>query len=205
MQPFNRLDAIAAPLMRDNVDTDMIVRVERLVALRRGEFGPYIFESLRYGPDGEEDPDFILNRSGYRQARILVAGTNFGCGSSRESAVWSLADFGFRCVIAPSFGEIFQTNCIQNGLLPVTLCRAEVERIAEAVEPGVPDARLTVDLEACVISLPNGEGIRFEIDTRSREMLLKGQDAISMTLQDIADIEAYQLRDRTARRWIYEF
>lgn len=205
MQPFDRLEAIAAPLMRENVDTDMIVRVERLVALRRGEFGPYVFESLRYGPDGKEDPDFILNRSGYRQARILVTGANFGCGSSRESAVWSLADFGLRCVIAPSFGEIFQTNCIQNGLLPATVSREEAARIAEAIEPGVLDPRLTVDLEACVVSLSTGESIPFEIDSRSREMLLKGQDAISMTLQDGGDIQAYQVRDRTARRWIYEF
>lgn len=204
MQPFRRLRAVAAPLMRDNVDTDMIVRVERLVALRRGEFGPYAFESLRYEQDGKEVADFILNREPYRKAQILVAGGNFGCGSSRESAVWSLADFGIRCVIAPSYGEIFHNNCIQNGLLPITLPRIEVERIADVVMPGATDPALEVDLEACTIGLPDGHEIAFEVDPRAREMLLEGQDSIALTLRDAGLIDRFQASDKTARPWIYD-
>lgn len=203
MQPFTRLDAIAAPLTRANVDTDMIVRVERLVALRRGAFGPYAFESLRYHADGAENEAFILNQAGYRAAQILVAGPNFGCGSSRESAVWSLWDFGIRCVIAPSFGEIFENNCIQNGLLPITLPHAVVEELAAAVAPGSNTPRLTVDLGDRTVTRPGAAPISFGIDDRARAALLNGWDAIELTLRDEADIVAFQARDQASRPWIY--
>ncbi|CEJ11123.1 3-isopropylmalate dehydratase small subunit [bacterium YEK0313] len=205
MQPFTRLEAIAAPLPRANVDTDMIVRVERLVALRRGAFGPYAFESLRYHADGTENDAFILNQAGYRAAQILVAGPNFGCGSSRESAVWSLWDFGIRCIIAPSFGEIFENNCIQNGLLPITLPHEIVADLAAAIAPGSNTPHLAVDLGARTVTRAGAAPISFAIDDRSRAALLNGWDAIALTQRDEAEIAAFQARDRASRPWIYRF
>src|SRR5579863_8871350 len=146
MEKFTRLTAVAAPLLKRNIDTDVIIRIEKLISLDRAELGPHAFAPLRYRADGSENPDFVLNRPPYRGAQILIAGENFGCGSSREGAVWALWGMGLRCVIAPSFGDIFFNNCFQNGLLPITLDAAMVERLAELVEAsqGQP---LTVDLE----------------------------------------------------------
>lgn len=203
MRKFTRLTATAAPLMQDNIDTDTIVRVERLVALRAGQFGPYLFEGMRYRDGGEENPEFILNLPGYRGAEILVAGANFGCGSSRESAVWSLADFGIRCIVAPSFGEIFRNNCVQNGLLPIQLPAAEVQLIADQIAPGSNRNDLTVDLETGMIAGPDGTVTVFSIDPLSRRILMSGKDAIALTMNMIGDVDAFQASDRKRRPWVY--
>lgn len=199
---FTSVTGVAAPLMRANIDTEVIIRINRLIDHRKGELGPFCFEAWRYGPDGSDNPEFALNRSRYRGAKVLLAGENFGCGSSREHAVWALADFGIRCVIAPSFGDIFFANCFQNGVLPIRLAAAEVERVAAELEQsGVP--ALTVDLESQTIMAPSGRHIRFEIDAERRQALLEGLDEIGMTLRDAGSIDAFHARDRQARPWIY--
>lgn len=204
MTPFTRLTAIAAPLMRQNVDTDVIIRIERLVSLRPGELGPWAFESWRYRPDGSEDPAFLLNREPYRHAKILLAGTNFGCGSSREGAVWALASMGYRCVIAPGFGDIFFNNCFQNGVLPVVLPADAVQSIAEQVAVDPAGRLITVDLEACVVVAPDGGRHPFTVDDLRRDGLLQGLDDIGLTLRRAGEIDAFQARDRRARPWVYE-
>lgn len=198
MQKFEKLAAIAAPLPKANIDTDMIIRVERCAGTPREELGPWAFEMMRYRPDGSEDPAFIFNREPWRAAKILVAAENFGTGSSREMAVWALARMGLRCVIAPSFGDIFQNNCFQNGLLPVRLPAAEVEKLMQlASDPAT--ATFTVDLEAQRI---NG-AIRFEISPRRKRMLLEGLDELGLSLAMEADIAAFQAADRARRPWVY--
>jgi 3-isopropylmalate/(R)-2-methylmalate dehydratase small subunit len=198
MERFARLDGIAAPLPQPNIDTDVIVRVERCARVARGDLGGWAFEAWRYRPDGTEDPDFVLNRHPWRESRILVCGENFGCGSSREMAVWALAGFGVRCVIAPSFGEIFYGNCFQNGLLPIRLPAGAVAQLmARAAEPAT--ARFTVDLERQLVN----ETIAFAVEPLRREMLLAGTDEIGLTLGREADIAAFQAADRARRPWIY--
>jgi len=200
VERFTTLTAIAAPFPRDNVDTDYIIRVERCTGTPKAELGRYAFEMARYMPDGAENPDFILNQPRYRGARILVCGEFFGTGSSREMAVWALAGMGIRCLIAPSFGEIFHGNCFQNGVLPVTLPPATVAALMRrASAPGA--APFTVDLERQTV---NGD-VRFEIGARRRKMLLQGLDEISLTLAIDAKSAAYQAADRERRPWIYMF
>ncbi|GAA0514487.1 3-isopropylmalate dehydratase small subunit [Pigmentiphaga daeguensis] len=203
MTPFTRLESVAAPLLRDNIDTDLIIRVEPLFnGVPRGELGPYCFESLRYRPDGTEDPDFVFNQLATRQARILLAGANFGCGSSREGAVWALLALGVRCVIAPSFGDIFYGNCFQNGLLPVRLPRADVESLAAQARnhPGVP---MTVDLRQCFVAGADGARIGFDIQAQRREALLEGLDPIAQTLKRKHLIDDFQRHDALRRPWIH--
>ncbi|TFZ02901.1 3-isopropylmalate dehydratase small subunit [Ramlibacter henchirensis] len=200
MSPFTRVTGPAAPLPRDNVDTDVIIRVERLAALDRDQLGPYALEALRLRPDGSEDPAFILNQPPFRSAPILLAGANFGCGSSREAAVWALMGRGIRCVIAPSFGDIFFSNCFQNGLLPIRLPLGRVQAIATAAAAGAP---FTVDLQQCTISSPSGEVIPFEIDAQKREALLLGLDEIQLTLRDDESIRAWQHEDQDHRPWAW--
>ena len=202
MEKFTRLTGAAAPLLRANIDTDVVIRINRLIGYKRGELGPFAFEAWRYRPDGSENPDFPLNQPKYRAARILVAGENFGCGSSREAAVWSLVDFGFRCVIAPSFGDIFTMNCFQNGVLSIRLLKEQVERIGAELDAAA-DPAMTVDLKAQTITTPAGTRIAFEIDPDKRQALLEGIDEIGMTLKLDAQIRAHQQRDRGARPWIY--
>lgn len=208
MKPFTVVTSPAAALMLDNIDTDVIVRIERIARLRRGEFAPWAFEALRYRPDGSEDPDFVLNRAPWRQARILVSGANFGCGSSREMAVWAVAGLGIRCVIAPSFGEIFLGNCFQNGVLPIRLPAAAVqrlqERLAEATAQPPQRATLTVDLHRQRIATPWGEAIAFEVEALRRAALLQGLDAIGVTLGKSAAIDAFQARQRAERPWVWQ-
>ena len=200
MERFTTLTAIAAPFPRDNVDTDYIVRVERCTGTPKAELGRYAFEMERYLPDGAENPAFILNQPRYRGARILVCGEFFGTGSSREMAVWALAGMGIRCLIAPSFGEIFYGNCFQNGVLPVALPPATVAALMQrASAPGA--APFTVDLEGQMV---NGD-VAFEIGARRRTMLLEGLDEISLTLAMDAKIAAYQAADRARRPWIHMF
>jgi 3-isopropylmalate/(R)-2-methylmalate dehydratase small subunit len=203
-KPFTKLSAIAAPIMRSNIDTDVIIRIERLVGTSvRGTLGKWAFGSLRYLPDGSENPDFILNREPYRQAEILITGPNFGCGSSREGAVWSLQEMGVRAIIGSSFGDIFFANCFQNGILPIVVNKEVVDGLAAEVEHSQGAGRVSVDLEERTIISPSGERHRFEIDPRRRDGLLRGLDEVALTLQRDAEIRAFQADDRAERPWIH--
>jgi 3-isopropylmalate/(R)-2-methylmalate dehydratase small subunit len=203
-KPFNQLTAIAAPIMRSNIDTDVIIRIERLVGNSiRGTLGKWAFGALRYLPEGSENPEFILNREPYRQAEILVTGPNFGCGSSREGAVWSLQEMGIRAVIGSSFGDIFFANCFQNGILPIVVDKDVVDGLAAEIEFTQGAGRIAIDLEAQTIVSPTGKTHRFEIDPRRREGLLQGLDEVMLTLQRDDDIRAFQAADRAARPWIH--
>jgi 3-isopropylmalate/(R)-2-methylmalate dehydratase small subunit len=195
---FETLAAIAAPFLKKNVDTDLIIRIERCTGMPKEELGKYAFEMVRFLPGGAENPDFVLNQARYRGAQILVCGEFFGTGSSREVAVWALASLGVRCVIAPSFGQIFFNNCFQNGLLAIVLPEATVAALANAA--GAPDVKpFTVDLAAQTI---NGN-VRFEVAPRNKKMLLEGLDEIGLTQAMEPRIAAFQAADRVRRPWIY--
>lgn len=203
-KPFNRLVAVAAPVMHSNIDTDVIIRIERLVGNSvRGSLGKWAFGSLRYLPDGSENPEFILNREPYRRAEILVTGPNFGCGSSREGAVWSLQEMGIRAIIGSGFGDIFFANCFQNGILPVVVSKDVADSFAAEIEATQGAGRVGIDLEAQTITSPSGRSYSFDIDPRRREGLLRGLDEVALTLQRDGEICAFQIADRTARPWIY--
>ena len=204
--------------MLENVDTDVITPMELMVAYGFGKnVGRIAFAPLRYirneqtekdGPDfilhqPKENPEFVLNQEPFRQAKILLAGNNFGCGSSREMAVWAIARMGYRCLIAPSFGEIFFNNCFKNGVLPIVLPRKVVEAFAELSRSGSGETLFTVDLNAAVITSPLGEKIAFEVEATRRKSLLEGLDEIGMTLQRESEIAAFQKRDRKDRPWVY--
>lgn len=200
MKAFTVCEGIAAPILRDNIDTDMIVRIERISQLKRGEFQPWAFEMWRYQADGREDASFILNQQPFRGARIVLSGKNFGCGSSREMAVWALEEFGIRCVIAESFGDIFYNNCLQNGLLPIRLDEAHIAALAAVAQAGQP---LCVDLRARTIAAPGVDTIAFDFPDDKREALLAGLDEIDQTLMLEAGIAAFQQADRARRPWVY--
>jgi 3-isopropylmalate/(R)-2-methylmalate dehydratase small subunit len=203
-KPFNKLTAIAAPIMRANIDTDVIIRIERLVGNSvRGSLGKWAFGALRYLADGSENPEFILNREPYRQAEILVTGQNFGCGSSREGAVWSLQEMGIRAVIGSSFGDIFFANCFQNGILPIIVDKQTAENLAAEIEATQGAGKVSIDLESQTITTPEGKTLRFEIDPRRREGLLQGLDEVLLTLQRDHEIRSFQEADRAARPWIH--
>jgi 3-isopropylmalate/(R)-2-methylmalate dehydratase small subunit len=202
MKAFTQVCARAVPLMRPNIDTDQIIRIERLIDNPRGSLGPWCLESLRYLPDGQPNPQVPPNQARYQSAQVLVAADNFGCGSSREHAVWSLLDWGMRAVIAPSFGDIFYSNCFQMGLLPVRLAAAEVASIAHELETAAEPV-LTVDLHACTVITPKGQVLSFSIEPERRDALLAGLDDIGMTLRLQSAIEAYRAADAIARPWIY--
>ncbi len=203
-KPFNKLTAVAAPIMRSNIDTDVIIRIERLVGNNiRGTLGKWAFGALRYLPDGSENPEFILNREPYRQAEILVTGPNFGCGSSREGAVWSLQEKGIRAIVGSGFGDIFFANCFQNGILPIVIDKEIVDGLAAEVEATQGAGRISVDLEAQTITSPSGQRHNFEIDLRRREGLLQGLDEVALTLQRDDEIRSFQAADRMARPWIH--
>uniref|UniRef100_UPI0035CAF03A 3-isopropylmalate dehydratase small subunit n=1 Tax=uncultured Sphingomonas sp. TaxID=158754 RepID=UPI0035CAF03A len=190
MMPFTTLSGIAAPLLQDNVDTDLIIPGRFLKTVTRTGLGDGLFDSLRRDADGVERRDFVLNRPGFHGATILIAGDNFGCGSSREHAPWALLDYGIRCVIAPGFGDIFFSNSVNCGLLPARMAQADVAALAAAVAPG--GVRLTVDLIAQGVT---GAGDRFfDIPAAARDRLLQGLDPIGETLQDLAAIVAYEMR-----------
>ena len=204
MEKFTVLHAIAAPLLSENIDTDVIIRIERLVGAGRGSaLGRFAFEAWRYRPDGSEQPDFVLNREPYRRARILLAGRNFGCGSSHEGAVWALAQCGIRAVLAPSFGDIFRNNCFQNCVLPVTLAQPVVEAIARQVEAAPEQNQVTVDLTRSVVVAPDGGETPFSIDALRRQALLDGLDDIALTMKRADEIARFQAADRARRPWVY--
>lgn len=201
MTPFTVLSGPAAAIPRNNVDTDLIIRIERMSQLKRGQFAPWTFESLRYASDGQENPDFILNRIPFSAARIVLSGANFGCGSSREMAVWALEDFGIRCVIAESFGDIFYNNCLQNGLLAIKLPHDTIQALCVSCEDGAP---MTVDLHRCTISVGAGLPVSFNVPEENRQALLNGLDDIDRGLALAPQIDAFQQRDRQQRPWMYQ-
>jgi 3-isopropylmalate/(R)-2-methylmalate dehydratase small subunit len=204
MEKFTVLRAVAAPLLRENIDTDIIIRIERLVGTTgRSALGQHAFESWRYRADGSENPEFILNREPYSRAQILIAGRNFGCGSSREGAVWALQQRGIRAVLAPSFGDIFFNNCFQNGVLPVVIEDATIHAIALQVEGDPARNLVTVDLTRQVVVAPDDAETPFRVDPLRREGLLQGLDDIALTQRRSAEMAEFEAKDRARRPWIY--
>jgi 3-isopropylmalate/(R)-2-methylmalate dehydratase small subunit len=200
MQPFTKLSGVAAPLPMGNVDTDMLIPKQFLKTLVRTGLGKSLFFEQRYEQNGSEKPDFVLNKPAYRKARILVAGANFGCGSSREHAPWALLDFGIRCVIAPSFADIFHNNCFKNGILPIALPQAEVDKLMDDAMRGA-NAVVSIDLEKQEIRGPDGGCIKFEVDPFRKQCLLNGWDDIGLTLQHEKDISAFEARRKLSQPW----
>ncbi len=200
MQPFRKHQGKVAPLYRANVDTDQIIPKQFLKKIEKTGFGEFLFNDWRRSAQGVADPSFVLNQPQYSGASILVAAKNFGCGSSREHAVWALADFGFRVVVAPSFADIFANNCVKNGVLTVVLSEPEIEGIARRAAE-VPDYQLTVDLEDCTVRDSQGLAASFQIDDFTRHCLLEGLDDIGLTLQHQAEISAYEARHPVPAAW----
>ncbi|MBT9470562.1 MAG: 3-isopropylmalate dehydratase small subunit [Pseudomonadota bacterium] len=205
MQPFTTLTAVAAPLIRPNIDTDAIIPSREMKTVSKTGLAEGLFAGWRYQSVGGRtpDPDFVLNRLEYRGAQILLGGDNFGCGSSREHAVWALAEYGFRAIIAPSFNSIFYNNCIRNGVVPVVLDAGAIDALAAQVAPDPLKHKLTVDLTARRVLGPSGEGWPFSLDDEQRLMLLEGLDVIDLTLKDAPLLEAFRMQDRIVRPWIY--
>jgi 3-isopropylmalate/(R)-2-methylmalate dehydratase small subunit len=191
MEKFDKLSGIAAPLNMINVDTDMIIPKQFLKTIQRSGLGKNLFDEMRYTPDGQENADFVLNKPAYRAAEILVAGDNFGCGSSREHAPWALLDFGIRCVIAPSFADIFYNNCFKNGILPIVLPQEDVDRLMDDAERGA-NATVSIDLVSQTITGPDGGEISFEVDAFRKQCLLEGLDDIGLTLKKAQTIDEYE-------------
>ena len=200
MQPFTHLTATAAPLNMSNVDTDKIIPARFLKTIKRSGLGVHAFSGLRYNDDGSEKPEFVLNQPQYRKAEILIAGENFGCGSSREHAPWALLDFGIRCVIAPSFADIFHGNCFKNGILPIVLPQEICEQLMADAALGA-NSRISIDLEEQVVIRPDGAKIRFEVDAFRKHCLLNGLDDIGLTLEHETAITAFESRRREQEAW----
>jgi 3-isopropylmalate/(R)-2-methylmalate dehydratase small subunit len=200
MQPFTHLTATAAPLNMANVDTDKIIPARFLKTIKRSGLGVHAFASMRYNEDGSEKPDFVLNQPKYRQAEILIAGENFGCGSSREHAPWALLDFGIRCVIAPSFADIFHGNCFKNGILPIVLPPEICEQLMADAALGT-NARISIDLEEQVVIRPDGAKIPFQVDAFRKHCLLNGLDDIGLTLEHETAITAFESRRVEQQSW----
>jgi 3-isopropylmalate/(R)-2-methylmalate dehydratase small subunit len=201
MQKFTRLTGIAAPLPMINIDTDKIIPGPYLKTIARTGLGKALFEELRYGRDGSENPDFVLNQPAYRSASILIAGENFGCGSSREHAPWALLDFGIRCVIAPSFADIFYNNCFKNGMLPIRLPQDVIDELMNEAGNGA-NARFTIDLESQTITTPDGRSIPFEVEEFRKHCLLNGLSDITLTLKKDNAISDFEGRHRKAQPWL---
>ena len=201
MQKFDTLTGVAAPLNIVNVDTDMIIPKQFLKTIKRTGLGKGLFSEKRYRDDGSENPDFVLNKPAYRHAKILVAGDNFGCGSSREHAPWALLDFGIRCVISTSFADIFYNNCFNNGILPVVVSPEDLEKLFDDARRGA-NATLTVDLEAQEIRGPDGGVVRFEIEASRKQKLLSGLDDIGITMERAPAIAGFEQRNAGTRPWI---
>ena len=200
MHKFTTLTGVAAPFALINVDTDMIIPKQFLKTIKRTGLGKALFHELRYDEKGNERPDFVLNRPAYRKAQILVAGENFGCGSSREHAPWALLDFGIRCVIAPSFADIFYNNCFKNGVLPIRVSPEDLEKLFDDADRGA-NATLTIDLEKQEIRGPDGGVVRFDVDSFRKHCLLNGLDDIGLTMKKESKIGSYEDRARAARPW----
>ena len=201
MDKFTTLTGVAAPMPLINVDTDMIIPKQFLKTILRSGLGVNLFDEMRYDDDGNEIADFVLNRPQYRNAEILVAGDNFGCGSSREHAPWAIKDFGIRCIIAPSFADIFFNNCFKNGILPIVLPQETVDLLMADAEKG-ENARMTVDLEAQEITTSDGQVIRFDVEPFRKRCLLEGLDDIGLTLEKAAAIDSFESKAAQERPWV---
>lgn len=201
MDKFTTLTGVAAPLNIRNVDTDMIIPKQFLKTIKRTGLGKSLFFEMRYDDDGNEIPDFVLNRPAYRSAEILVAGDNFGCGSSREHAPWALLDFGIRCVISTSFADIFYNNCFKNGILPIRVSQEDLDKLMDDAERG-SNATLSVDLESQTIKGPDGGEIAFEVDAFRKHCLMNGLDDIGLTLQKSAKIDDFETRRAAQTPWL---
>ena len=201
MEKFPSLTAVAAPLPLVNVDTDMIIPKQFLKTIQRSGLGKALFDEMRRTPDGKDVPDFVLNKPAYKDAKILVAGANFGCGSSREHAPWALLDYGFRCIVAPSFADIFYGNCFKNGILPIVLPQSEIDKLLDDAGRGA-NAVLSIDLEKQEIRGPDGGVIAFEIDPFRKQILMNGWDDIALTLRDEASIGAYEDKAKLSKPWL---
>ena len=201
MDKFTSLTAVAAPMPYINIDTDMIIPKQYLKTIKRTGLGKGLFSEMRYRDDGSENPDFVLNKPAYRNAKILVAGDNFGCGSSREHAPWALKDFGITCVISTSFADIFYENCFQNGLLPIVVSPEDLEKLFDDASRGA-NATITIDLEAQEIRGPDGGVVHFDIDSFKKECLLNGLDGIGQTMQKQASIDKFEVAAQADRPWV---
>ncbi|KZY29370.1 3-isopropylmalate dehydratase [Roseovarius sp. HI0049] len=201
MEKFEKLTGVAAPMPMINVDTDMIIPKQFLKTIKRSGLGVNLFDEMRYDDDRNEIPGFVLNKPQYREAEILVAGDNFGCGSSREHAPWAIKDFGIRCVIAPSFADIFYNNCFKNGILPIALPQEQVDVLMKDAEKG-SNARMIVDLEAQTVTTSDGESFAFEVDSFKKHCLLEGLDDIGLTMEKADAITAFESRAAAERPWV---
>ena len=201
MQPFTTLTGVAAPLDIMNVDTDMIIPKQYLKTIKRTGLGTGLFAEMRFNEDGSENPDFVLNKPAYRKAEILVAGDNFGCGSSREHAPWALLDFGIRCVISTSFADIFYNNCFKNGILPIKVSQSDLDKLMEDARRGA-NATMTVDLQAQEIHGPDGGVVKFDMDEFRKHLLLNGLDDIGLTMEKAPSIDTYESKAAKSRPWL---
>jgi 3-isopropylmalate/(R)-2-methylmalate dehydratase small subunit len=201
MEKFEKITGVAAPMPLINIDTDMIIPKLFLKTIKRSGLGVHLFDEMRYNDDGSEKPDFVLNQPAYRKSEIIVAGDNFGCGSSREHAPWAIKDFGIKCVISTSFADIFFNNCFKNGILPIVLPQDQVDLLMKDAEKGA-NARMTVDLEAQEITTSDGEVVKFDVDAFKKQCLLEGLDDIGLTLKKADSIASYETMSASARPWV---
>ncbi|PZQ97828.1 MAG: 3-isopropylmalate dehydratase small subunit [Cereibacter sphaeroides] len=201
MTPFTTLTGIAAPMPLVNIDTDMIIPKQFLKTIKRSGLGKNLFDEMRYTQDGAEIPEFVLNQPAYRNAEIIVAGDNFGCGSSREHAPWALLDFGIRCVVSTSFADIFFNNCFKNGILPIVLPADQVAVLMDDAQKGA-NARVTVDLETQTVTASDGTSFQFDVDPFRKHCLLNGLDDIGLTLEKAASIDSFEARVAMDRPWV---
>ncbi len=202
MEKFTTLTGVAAPMNKINVDTDMIIPKQFLKTIQRAGLGKHLFDEMRFDRDGNEVEDFVLNKPAYRDAQILVAGDNFGCGSSREHAPWALLDFGIRCVISTSFADIFYNNCFKNGILPIKVSKEDLDKLMDDAERGA-NATLTVDLGNQKIFCPDGGEVSFEMDAFKKQCLLNGLDDIGLTMKNKDKIENFEDQNKTSQPWLF--
>lgn len=201
MEKFEKITGIAAPMPLVNIDTDMIIPKNFLKTIKRSGLGVNLFDEMRYDDDRNEIPDFVLNKPQYREAQVIVAGDNFGCGSSREHAPWALADFGIKCIISTSFADIFYNNSFKNGILPIVMPQEVVDVLMSDAEKGA-NARMTVDLEAQTVTTSDGQEFPFEVDAFKKHCLLEGLDDIGLTMANVKDIDAYESKMAQERPWV---
>jgi 3-isopropylmalate/(R)-2-methylmalate dehydratase small subunit len=201
MEKFTTLEGVAAPLRMINIDTDMIIPKQYLKTIKRTGLGAGLFSEKRFNDDGSENKDFVLNKPAYRKSKILVAGDNFGCGSSREHAPWALLDFGITCVISTSFGDIFYNNCFKNGVLPIKVSPEDLEKLFDDAERGA-NATLTVDLEKQEVRGPDGGVVKFDIEPNRKKTLLEGLDDIGLTMQKNTKIDGFEAKAKAERPWM---
>lgn len=201
MEKFQKLTGIAAPMPLVNIDTDMIIPKVFLKTIKRSGLGVNLFDEMRFDRQGNEIPDFVLNKPQYRDAEILIAGDNFGCGSSREHAPWAIADFGIKSVISTSFADIFFNNCFKNGILPIVMPQEVVDILMEDAEKG-SNARMTVDLESQIVTSSDGQEFPFEVDEFKKHCLMNGLDEIGLTMENVSSIDAFEAKNKVEQPWV---